>query len=62
VCVGNEIVIVRCEGENIAKCHPAEGVETTTDIILVGRFQGRYGGIIETVRTLVYGSFSCIFS
>ena len=46
----------------LQKCHPADGVETTIHIILVWRIQGRFGGNIEMDRTLVYGSFSYIFS
>jgi hypothetical protein len=52
---------VRCEGDNIEKRHPADCV-VTTHIILLGRIQGRSVGSIEMVRTLVYGSFSYIFS
>ena len=43
------------------KYHPVD-VVVTTHIIFVGRIQGRSRGIIELVRTLVYGSFSYIFS
>jgi hypothetical protein len=39
----------------LQKCLPAEGVETTTHIILVWRIQGKSGGIIEMVKILVYG-------
>ena len=46
----------------LQKCHPADVVVTSTHIIIVGRIQGRSRGIIELVRTLVYGSFSYIFS
>jgi hypothetical protein len=46
----------------LQKYHPADGVETTTHIILVRRIQGRSEDITEMVRALVYGSFSYILS
>jgi len=59
--VGNEIIFVRCKGENIAKSHPVDCVDTTTHIICERNNQEKFGGIIEMVRTLVYGSFSYVF-
>jgi hypothetical protein len=44
----------------LQKCLHAEGVETTTHIILVGIIQGKSGDIIEMVNILVYGPFSYI--
>jgi len=54
-------MFARCEGENIAKSHPVDCIDTTTNIILERNNQEKFGDIIEMVRTLVYGSFSYVF-
>jgi hypothetical protein len=58
--VGNGIIFVRCEGENIAKRHPVVYIDTTTHRILGRNNQQKFGFIIEIVRTLVYGSFGYV--
>jgi len=54
-------MFARCEGENIAKSHPVDCIDTTMHIICERNNQEKFGGIIEKVRTLVYGSFSFVF-
>ena len=56
----NEIIFVRSEGENIAKSHPVDYIDPTTNIILERNNQGKFVGIVEKVRTLVHGSFSYV--